>query len=234
MLESPASLDALRATGEVQLWTVKLDGEASRQDEYWQSLSEEERQRAERFHFVRDRERYIRARGKLRSLVGKYLSQLPEEIRFTYGAQGKPAVAGDLQFNLAHSGGYASYAFSVGKRVGVDIEQARPMDDAEALAQRFFSPEECDDLLSVRHEQRNAAFFACWTRKEAFVKAVGAGLTLSLKSFRVSLLPGAEAGLLKNDHGGEWTLFDVHPVAGYCGAVAVEGGPCRLVAMKAN
>jgi 4'-phosphopantetheinyl transferase len=232
MLESPATLDALRATGEVQLWTVALDGETSQQDEYWKTLSEDERQRADRFRFERDRERFVRARGKLRSLLGEYLSQHPVDVRFTYGLQGKPGVEGDLQFNLAHSGGYALYAFSVGKAVGVDIEQLRPMDDAEALAERFFSPEECGDLMSVPVEQRNAAFFACWTRKEAFVKAVGAGLTLSLKSFRVSVLAGDQARLLRNDHEGKWTLVDLRPPDEYRGAVAVQGGDCRLAVME--
>ncbi|HEX4487757.1 MAG TPA: 4'-phosphopantetheinyl transferase superfamily protein [Terriglobales bacterium] len=232
MLESPATVDALRATGDVHLWTVALDGEALRQEEYWQTLAEDERKRAERFHFVRDRERYVRARGRLRSLLGEYLSQDPANVQFSYGPQDKPAVEGGLQFNLAHSGSYALYAFSFGKRVGMDIEQLRPMDDAEALAQRFFSPEECRDLISLPADQRNAAFFACWTRKEAFVKAVGGGLALPLKSFRVSLLPGEEVCLLKNDNGGKWTLFDVHPAAGYRGAVVVEGGECQLVPME--
>jgi 4'-phosphopantetheinyl transferase len=229
MAEVSANLDTLRDSAEVELWTVDLGAEAARQDDYWQILSKDERERAERFHFVRDRDRYIRARGKLRCLVAEYLAQAPADVVFGYGPQGKPEVQGDLQFNLAHSEDFALYAFTAGRRVGVDIERLRAMDDAEALATRFFSAEECRDLMSVPQAQRNAVFFACWTRKESFVKAVGAGLTLPLKSFRVAVLPDAEVKFLANQHAGKWTLFDVHPAMGYRGAVTVEGQASRLV-----
>jgi 4'-phosphopantetheinyl transferase len=224
MASDEVTLDRLRARREIQLWTVALEDEAGRQPQYWQTLSADERARAERFHFARDRDAYIRARGTSRRLLSEYLSLSPSAIVFTYGAQGKPAVAGqqDLQFNLAHSGDYALYAFCAGAQVGVDIERMRKMDDQESLARRFFCAEEYAELMTLSGEARARAFFAGWTRKEAFLKALGVGLTKALHSFRVSLLPDAPARLLSGASD-EWTLFDFPQVDGYGAAVAIEG-----------
>jgi 4'-phosphopantetheinyl transferase len=220
-----ATLEALRARRQVQLWKVLLAAEASRYSAPWEILSAEEQERAGRFRSARDRERFVMARGRLRYLIGQYLSTRPGELVFEYGPQGKPRVRGaeDLQFNLAHSGDYAFYAFCAGARIGTDIELVRPMPDHAALARRFFSTEECNDLAGVPESQREDAFFACWTRKEAYVKAVGRGLSLPLDGFRVSLLPEATPELMTSPDGLEWSLFDVQPAAGYRGAVAIEG-----------
>jgi 4'-phosphopantetheinyl transferase len=236
MTEPEATLGGLRETRQVQLWTVALGGQDAWQGEYWKTLSSDERERAGRFRFVRDRERFVAARGKLRWLLAEYLALSPAEVVFEYGAHGKPSVAGEkeLRFNLAHSGEYALYAFCAGRRVGVDIEQIRSIDDQEALARRFFSRKECDDLMSVATNERNAAFFAGWTRKEAFVKATGAGLTMGLQSFRVALLPGLPAALLASEWDGKWTMFDVHPADGYRAAVVVEGDGYELHSMKSD
>lgn len=217
--------DTRRDTRQVQLWTLRLPVEDFRRTVYWESLSGDERKRAARFHFERDREAFVSARGRLRELIGQYLSIAPGKVVFSYGAQDKPAVenACGLQFNLAHSGDWALFGFCADSRIGVDIERVRAMADQEALAARFFSPEECADLMHMPKAERESAFFACWTRKEAYVKAVGSGLSLPLDSFRVTLLPEAAPELLASRDGGRWTLFDLNPAEGYRGAVAVEG-----------
>jgi 4'-phosphopantetheinyl transferase len=229
-----ATLASLRASRQVQLWRLRLPVSAARLAEFAAQLSGDERERAGRFRFARDRERFVGARGMLRILVGQYLSLPPGEVEFEYGANGKPAVAraSQLQFNLAHSEDYAIFAFCGDARIGVDIEHERGLADPEALASRFFSTEECADLMGLPKAQRAAAFFSGWTRKEAYVKAIGTGLALPLDSFRVSLLPDAAPELLTTPEGRCWTLFDLHPARKYRGAIAIEGLGWRLNAMN--
>lgn len=222
-----ATLKALQAARIVQLWTMPLVADESSAREHWEILSCDERQRARRFRFAKDRERFVLGRGMLRVLLGRYLSQDPGAVVFDYGPQGKPMISGThLQFNLAHSGDIAVYAFCWVQTVGVDIEQRRPMPECEALAQRFFSAEERNELQSLPGSERQEAFFACWTRKEAYLKAAGMGLSLPLDSFRVSVSPHAQPQLYGAE--GEWTLFDLQPPVGYCGAVAVGGRGWKL------
>jgi 4'-phosphopantetheinyl transferase len=141
-----------------------------------------------------------------------------------YGERGKPRICGGyrLRFNLSHSGGQALYALALDCEVGVDLEQIRPMPDCDSIAARFFSAAEVRDLLSVPPDQRVEAFFACWTRKEAYVKAVGDGLCLPLDSFRVSMLPSEPPQLDATGDSHEWSLFDVSPGQGYAAALVGE------------
>lgn len=230
---APGGLVALRGE-EVHVWRVWLDVPAWRRGELWGLLDGEERGRAERYRFERDRAHFVVARGTLRRLLGEYLAAEPGAIRFGYGAYGKPALAGGagagptLRFNLSHSGGVALYAFALGRELGVDVERVRDGVGLEELAVRFFAADEAGALLRLPAEQRERAFFNCWTRKEAYVKARGEGLSHPLDSFSVTLAPGEAAALLetRNDprEAGRWRLYDLDPAPGYAGALVVEAG----------
>jgi len=191
-------------------------------------LSGTERQRASRFTFDCDRRRFTVARGQLRRLLSTRLGTQPEAIEFVYGVHGKPSLAqrcaeSDLHFNVSHSDDIAVYAFSVEHEVGVDIESIRVMRDAEDIAASFFSPNENDAYLALDPNERPVGFFNCWTRKEAFIKALGDGLCQPLDSFDVSLTPGKPAKILRVEGtSGEdcgWTLHSFLPGSGLIGAV---------------
>ena len=157
-------------------------------------LSPEETARAERFYFPRHRRAFVLGRAALRALVAGYLGMDAAEVGFIYGPQGKPALATvktcSLRFNASNSGDLAAYAFTTGCDIGVDVEQHRALADLENIAHRFFSPEETAELLELSAAEKTAAFFRCWTRKEAYIKALGGGLSIPLDSFRVTLRPG--------------------------------------------
>jgi 4'-phosphopantetheinyl transferase len=189
-------------------------------------LTPDERQRAARFAFDHLRHSFTLARGALRILLGRSLDAAPGEIRFTYGAKGKPGLVdqGRARFNLSHSGALALIAITLDCEIGVDIEQIRPMPDLHGIASRFFSAEEEVDLMSLDEDQRVAGFFRCWTRKEAYIKAIGDGLSAPLDDFAVSLRPGAPARMLHlggdTKQAAEWTLQDLVIEPGYAAAVA--------------
>lgn len=217
--------------GALHVWRASLDGDSSAVQRFWATLTEDERERARRFHFERDRRRFVAARGLLRELLGRYLGRQPALIRFTYNEYGKPALSGDdgdgLRFNASHSHGAALYAFTLGGEVGVDIEELR--DDFASLdvAERFFSKAEVRALGSLPAHLRTQGFFNCWTRKEAYIKALGEGLSHPLDRFTVSLAPGESARLVSTDtdpsEAGEWAIVDLEPFQGYAAAVAVRG-----------
>jgi 4'-phosphopantetheinyl transferase len=213
------------AGDEIHVWRASLDQPAGRHEEMWRVLSADERRRAGRFHFERDRWRFVARRAFLRAILGLYLDQDPAQVQFFYGSHGKPALAvGDdaagLEFNLAHSGALALYAFACGRAVGVDVEQVHPIADADDVATRFFSAQEKAAYSQLPPGQREMGFFLCWTRKEAYVKALGEGLARPLGSFDVSLAPGEPARLLRAPG---WSLISLEPAAGFVGALAVHG-----------
>jgi 4'-phosphopantetheinyl transferase len=162
----------------------------------------------------------------LRRLLGGFLGLEPERVELRYGPHGKPCVEG-LRFNLAHSHELALYAFSRGRELGVDLERIRPLRDAAAIAERYFSAEENAVLRSLPEIQRHEAFFRCWTRKEAYLKALGDGLARPLDSFDVTLAPGEPARLLRvqgaPDEAARWSLLHLDPAPGFVGALAAEG-----------
>ncbi|HEX2270158.1 MAG TPA: 4'-phosphopantetheinyl transferase superfamily protein, partial [Pyrinomonadaceae bacterium] len=167
------------------------------------------------------------ARGFLRVLLGRYLQTEPKSLMFSYGAYGKPAIEVDsaLRFNMSHSGGVALYAFTEGREIGVDVEQVRADFTSDDIARRFFSPFEVESLCGLADEERVEGFFRCWTRKEAYIKATGRGLSQALDGFDVTLRPGESAALLRNDDGTHerWTMVNIDVGPGYAGALAVEG-----------
>ena len=163
--------------------------------------------------------------------------QDPQYLRFTYGPRGKPALATDmgavsLRFNVSHSHGLALYAMTRGRELGVDVERIRPEIVQEQVAERFFSPREVTTLRALPVPLQATAFFACWTRKEAYIKATGEGLALPLDQFDVSLAPGEPAALLRTawdpQEAPRWTMQDLDPAPGYRAAVAVAGHDWRL------
>jgi len=193
-------------------------------------LSAAERERAGRFAFGRDARRFIVGRGRLRQLLGARLGVRPESVELVYGARGKPALANSgrnsLRFNLSHRDDLAVYALSWGCDVGIDVEAIRPLPDADAVAARFFSRPEHAAYRALEPRDRPLGFFQCWTRKEAFIKALGEGLSHQLDSFDVSLAPGAPAELLRvepvpgDDRG--WRLASFFPAPGFVAAVVAE------------
>ena len=216
----------------VHVWRVSLDQSPSQIALFRKDLNDDERSRADRFYFSRDRERFIVARGILRAILGRYSNRAPESLSFTYSAHGKPALvpesdADRIRFNLSHSNGKALYAINRGREIGVDIEFIRGDLEAEQIAERFFSHSEIETLRALPPSLRKYAFFLCWTRKEAYIKARGEGLSLALDQFDVSLAPGEPAALLSTRSGSDealrWSLRNLTPASGYAAALATEG-----------
>jgi 4'-phosphopantetheinyl transferase len=210
---------------EIHLWLVPLDASPDTAASLEALLAPDEKTRAARFRFPEHRLSFIVARGMLRVLLGFYLGRAAADVEFSYTDFGKPRLLGnsDIRFNVSHSGSFALYAMTRYGELGVDVEQHRVMDDLESIAERFFTPGELSDLLNVPLDGRTAAFFRCWTRKEAFVKAVGEGLSIPLDSFRVSIDSG-EACLLHAppSESERWSLYDVTPMNGYAAALMAE------------
>lgn len=186
-------------------------------------LSTDERRRADRFALAGPRTAYIVARGTLRLLLGRYLDCDPATLRFAYGEHGKPALEdGALHFNLSHSGDLVLLAFATDRPVGVDIEFGRDRVSSDAIAQRFFAADEVEALQALSKSQRKEAFFRIWTRKEAYLKALGAGITVALDSFSVNT--ATEAALLRPAaEASTWRLHHLDPGSGYTGAVCAPG-----------
>jgi 4'-phosphopantetheinyl transferase len=212
-----------RGVHQIDLWLWRLD------DCDPSLLAEDERARAERFVFDRDRVRYIAARARLRRILGGYLDCAPESLRFAYGTAGKPALPG-ISFNLSHCGDLAALAVCADAvPLGVDIEAVRPVE--ESVARLFFAAGERAALQALPEAEWLLAFHRCWTRKEAYVKALGTGLGADTRSFEVSI--GHEAALLwcATGDAGRWSVRDIALPPGFVGAVAAcsDGAPLSIV-----
>jgi 4'-phosphopantetheinyl transferase len=218
--------------GEAHVWAVRLDPAPERVEQLGRSLSEDEWARANRFRFEKHRRQYVVGRGALRTLLAAYTGTRPELIRFHYGPRGKPFLespaAGDLQFNLSNSDELALVGFVRGPEIGVDVEYLKPMPDCEQISERFFSESERQVLRGIPFPLKEEAFFNCWTRKEAYLKAVGEGLAAPLDSFDVTLAPGEPPRMLtlKGDaeRASRWFFHHFRPAPDYVGALAIEGG----------
>jgi len=230
-----ARIDELESTRfsrrEVVIWRIWLNATESALGYYRATLSPEERNRAEQFRFERLRHSYIVCRGALRVLLAHYLRCSPKEVEFIFGQKGKPALRGmsPVRFNVSHSADMAVYAFTLGCELGVDVERLRELAELESIASRFFCAAETSELLSLSPELRGVAFFRCWTRKEAYIKAVGDGLSIPLDRFQVTLLPGDRSRLVHIDNDTqatlEWTLHDLDLATEYIGALAYKDSP---------
>ena len=222
------------AAGEVHVWRATLEMDPATLDRLRQTLAPEERTRAERFQFPKDRAHFVAARGALRDILSRYLHRDPASLQFSYGPSGKPALAcgaaaQEVRFNLSHSRELALYGVTRGGEIGIDVEHIAPEDARERIAERFFSPREVASLRSLPAYLQPQAFFNCWTRKEAYVKARGDGLRIPLESFDVSLIPGTPAALLRGVEP-HWSLRELLAAPGYAAAVVADGHdwPLRL------
>ena len=214
-------------TNQVDIWRISMD--AGKDFSAESTLSADESQRASRFRFEVDRHRFIESHVALRDILSRYLNCPPEEINFIVGEYGKPSLSSDinLDFNLSHSGDFALIAVACRHKVGVDVEHFRPDLEIEKIARRFFSEAENTELMNLPSEQRITGFFHCWTRKEAYIKAQGLGLSLALDSFDVSLTPNEPALLRATrpdaQEASGWALISLDIDALYAGAAAVNG-----------
>ena len=216
----------------ISIWTATLDRSEGERARWESTLSPDELARADRFHFAKDRNHYVVARGMLRALLGDYLHLDPRKLEFSYGPYGKPELSGagatsGASFNLAHSGGLAAFAISRRRKLGIDVERIQAESAGEDIARRYFSAREVGDLQALPPEEKIAGFFRCWTRKEAYLKALGTGLQTPLDGFSVSLLPGQSAAFL-NGVERDWCLEAFEPAKGYAGAVVYSGQPCAI------
>jgi len=209
------------APGAVHLWRFNLDAPVTAP-----MLSQDEQARAAKYHFERDRNRYVAGRTMLRRLLSKYVNEDPERIAFSYGEAGKPLLP-DLAFNLAHSGSHALLAVNRGAQIGVDVEVVRAMSDMPAVAEYSFSPGEFRRWRSLPEEEKVDAFYRCWTRKEAYLKAIGEGIAKRLKKFEVTFETGERPRIITGAEGA-WTFFDVSLEPSYVAAIACEGSPVSV------
>jgi 4'-phosphopantetheinyl transferase len=235
-MESKQPGNAGVPTGRVDVWSVRLD-EPARAGSEVVVLSPDEVARASRFHFEKDRIHFTRCRSALRALLSEYLEIPAAEIRFEYLTSGKPQLAAEqnpsvLQFNVSHSANMALIAVGSEHRLGVDIEKIRGDVDITTLAERFFSLRERAGLQALPEHLRVPGFFACWTRKEAFLKATGEGLSFPLADFSVTTHPDLDPELEEikgsTDDGKRWFLADLSVVEDFRAAVARERSPFRL------
>jgi 4'-phosphopantetheinyl transferase len=225
------------AEDEVQLWRVDLEAIRSQESRWQELLSSDERNRAARFHFAADRQRFVASRAWLRTILAAFLATEPSELNFSYSKNDKPSLGAaragsDITFNVSHSGGIALYAFARLREIGVDVEQIRRDFDVESIAHRFFSASEQKYLAGLPESEKVEAFFRCWTRKEAYIKATGEGLSLPLSQFDVSLAALETNALLAtrpdSAEAEQWMIREVSGGAGYSAALCVRGRDWRL------
>ncbi len=215
----------------IHVWSASLEIKKKDIPVFRHLLTPDEKERAARFCFEKDQVNFITGRAILRTLLGRYTNQSPADVKFTYNSYGKPLLKKQVQspplnFNLSHSGGKVLYAFSRGIPLGIDLEKMKPDIDFAAIAPRFFSPGEVSSLFSLKKADRAEAFYAGWTRKEAFIKAMEMGLSLELDKFDVSLRPGEPARLIrtrfKNQNTRNWSLYDLKVSPGFKACLAVK------------
>ena len=232
-IEAPLTL----REDEVQLWKVDLDAIRADESRWQEVLSSDELTRASRFHFPADRQCFVATRALLRTILAGYLSTDPKRLSFSYSKKEKPSLvlqrAGvDVTFNVSHSRGIALLAFVQRREIGIDVEQVREDFDVEAIARRFFSAREQEQLAALPNDEKFEAFFRCWTRKEAYIKATGDGLSLPLHQFDVSVAPENSDALLStrpdNSEAALWSLREVPAGHGYVAALCVRGREWRL------
>lgn len=200
-------------------------------------LSADERQRAARFHFEMHRNRFVLGHGFLRAILGNYLRIDPAAIRFHYAPTGKPSLAApeggqSLCFNMSDSGELALYAICLNRRIGIDVECIRVVSEMHEIAKRYFAPEEFNELCSLPTSLQQEGFFRCWTRKEAYLKAIGEGLGVPLDQFVVSIAPKEVARVVSilgdPEEASRWSVRELTPTLNHLGALAVEGHDWRL------
>ena len=226
-VNSPDNL--ILSEDEAHIWRADLDLNECFQSSFLKLLSPDEKNRAQKFRFAKNSQNFIVARGILRLLIGKYLEINPAEVSFQYSEFGKPSIANNnsLQFNISHSQNIALFAFTKKFNIGVDVEFVNPKIEVQDIATRFFSTNEIKNLLALPEKQQTLGFFYCWTRKEAFIKAVGEGLSFPLDKFEVSLEPNKPAKLLATNWQpkdvAKWSIYSLSPEPNFVGSLVIEG-----------
>lgn len=233
----PPPTDLRLSRDEVHVWRAEINQPDAILQSLHQLLAPEERQRAEKFRFKKDRDQFIVSRGALRTIVGRYLKRDPVALLFDYNQYGKPVLAGihadaGLCFNLSHSHGLTLLAVTYNRQLGIDLEYMREDLVWEEIADQFFTQREAAMLRALPVCRQVAGFFNCWTRKEAYIKAKGEGLSIPLSRFDVSLAPGEPAVFLRFSHDPQevsfWSLRELKLDANYAAALVVEGHDWRL------
>ncbi|MCX5660517.1 MAG: 4'-phosphopantetheinyl transferase superfamily protein [Planctomycetota bacterium] len=226
----PASLRPPLPAGRVHVWRARLSAHLPALNLLASSLSAAEHERAGRFRFEADRDKFIIRRGLLRRVLSRYIETSPDRLAYAFGPNGKPALAtktNDLEFNQSSSGDMTLVAVARSRPLGVDVERIKADGANLNLARRFFAPGEIEALNRLGSTERTQAFFRCWTRKEAFVKALGEGLSMPLDNFEVSLLPGRSqvAKVLRGEPeaGPPWELHDLRADPAYADALCTRG-----------
>jgi 4'-phosphopantetheinyl transferase len=211
---------------DVHVWSVRTEASHALAERFEPILARDERERAMRFRFTHLRDSFIVVRGTLRILLGRYLDVSAAGIKFEYSSKGKPSVIapGRIEFSVSHSGTLATFAFTAGCVVGVDVEQIRPLPELLSIVDSNLCSEEIAELMSLAADERERAFFLCWTRKEAYVKAIGDGLSATLHDFRVTVLPGERPRIIRIAHDANasrvWTLNDLQLGLDYAATLA--------------
>ncbi len=226
-------------SGEVHVWLIDIEEFEAQSEKLLQLLSDDEIERSRRFFHEKDRISFIISHGALRRLIAQYLEISSDEVEFKHNKHGKPSLQGKgrnrLEFNLSHSGGYALCAFQRKAQVGVDIEKVIPERPSEKLVNRFFSKTESREWKSISSDLRERAFFTCWTRKEAYIKATGKGMSKILGSFSVPVDPKTKPELLIDEEASDlsnWTFFDLYPADDYTGALVVGKAEVNLLQFR--
>lgn len=215
------------SAGEVHVWRISLEDNDDLLERFRQTLDADEADRAGRFRFEKLQRHFVIEHGFLRDVLARYSQVSPGELKFSYNAYGKPVLSGggDLRFNMSHSHELAVVAVARDAELGVDVEHIRADFASEEIARRYFSRREVETFDALPKEEQVAAFFRCWTRKEAYIKAIGKGLSQALDCFDVTLAPGEPAALLRADSEDKltWSFRDIDVGADYASALAVEG-----------
>ncbi|AWU97094.1 4'-phosphopantetheinyl transferase family protein [Azospirillum ramasamyi] len=223
--------DYVPRPGTVRVWFADLSGLAAHKAAFRALLSADEVERADRFVMERLTDRFVLRRGLLRLLLGRCTGRDPAGLVFDYGTHGKPALPGGPAFNLSDSEDSLAIAVAAEGRIGVDIERLRPIESADGIADRFFHAAERSALQRLAPDRRDEGFLLAWTRKEAFIKAAGVGLSMPLDEFAVEVTPGAPPALLEIGEGlrgevgvpGDWSLFDCRVLPDTVAAIAAHG-----------
>lgn len=238
VLQWPPAPETIRLhSGQVHLWAASLNEFADQAPSLGLLLSSDEQTRAEGFKFFEDRNRYVIRRGLLRQILGRYLGRAPSAIEFKQGAHGKPEIKRDYRsapvfFNTSHSSGIAVFAFTPTCPIGIDVERLLEIPEIEAIASHFFTPRENQILMNLPVRFRLQAFYNCWTRKEAVLKATGEGIAENLPNVEITLAPQDEPGLVSLCGDAQahrrWQLQTFSPDSDYVGCLAYRHPALKL------